>query len=64
MGNTLRALRKKAGLTQAEAAKKMGLGVSTIAMWETGRRKPRIPLFSVIVKVYGCEIADLFSESE
>ena len=62
MGNNLKMLRERAGLTQAEAAKKLGLGVSTIAMWETGRRNPRVPLFAKIAEVYGCEIADIFAE--
>ena len=33
-------LRKKMGLTQAQFAKKFGVSTSTVAMWETGQRKP------------------------
>ncbi|MEG1782918.1 MAG: XRE family transcriptional regulator [Oscillospiraceae bacterium] len=33
-------LRKKMSLTQAQFAKKFGVSTSTVAMWETGQRKP------------------------
>lgn len=33
-------LRKRKGLTQAQLAKMIGYSTSTVAMWETGRRKP------------------------
>lgn len=33
-------LRNKKGLTQLQLAKMIGVSTSTVAMWETGRRKP------------------------
>ena len=33
-------LRKKKGLTQMQLAKLIGVSTSTVAMWETGQRKP------------------------
>lgn len=36
----LAALRKRRGLTQLQLAKMIGVSTSTVAMWETGRRKP------------------------
>lgn len=36
----LAVLRKKKGLTQMQLAKLIGVSTSTVAMWETGRRKP------------------------
>ena len=36
----LAVLRKNKGLTQMQLAKLIGVSTSTVAMWETGRRKP------------------------
>ena len=36
----LKALRERAGLSQAALAKKVGVGQSTVGMWESGRNKP------------------------
>ena len=36
----LAVLRKKKGLTQMQLAKLIGVSTSTVAMWETGQRKP------------------------
>jgi DNA-binding transcriptional regulator YiaG len=37
-GNTLRKLRAAAKLTQAEAAERLAVHVTTISNWESGRR--------------------------
>lgn len=39
-GNKLKALRLKAGLTQAQLADKLNISSSTIGMYEQGRREP------------------------
>ena len=39
--NRLRALRKKAGLTQEELAHRVGVSLMTIRRWEYGERQPR-----------------------
>lgn len=41
----LKQLRKENGLTQAELAKALGVSASTVALWETGRRKPQFEMF-------------------
>lgn len=38
--DTLRALRKAQGLTQAQFARQFSVATGTIAMWETGKREP------------------------
>ncbi|MBI5947201.1 MAG: helix-turn-helix domain-containing protein [Chloroflexi bacterium] len=38
----LKEARERAGLTQAELARAIGLSAATIASWETGRRRPRL----------------------
>ena len=40
MGNKLKHLRLKAGLTQAQLARKLGISASTVGMYEQGRREP------------------------
>ena len=37
----IRAARKEVGLTQAELAEKLGVGLRTVEAWETGKRQPR-----------------------
>ncbi len=49
-------LRKSAGLTQKSAAEQLGVGQSTISMWESGASKPRIEMLKKISIVYGCDI--------
>ena len=60
MGRLLRQCRERAGLTQQVAADRIGVGQSTIAMWETGESLPRTGLLKKIAEVYGCEVADFF----
>ena len=43
VGIQIAALRKRAGLTQAELARHMHVSPSTIGMYEQGRRLPAIP---------------------
>ena len=40
----LRALRVERGITQPEAAARIGVQLSTYARWEQGRAVPRAPL--------------------
>ena len=40
-GQRLARIRKKKGLTQAQLARLIGVGTSTVTMWEIGERIPR-----------------------
>ena len=51
----IKQLRKQKGLTQKEMAEAVGVGVSTIAMWESGKRTPSFKLLN--------ELSDLFDKS-
>jgi len=42
-------LRKRAGLTQREISIAMDVTVTTVSQWETGARRPRLYLFSVVL---------------
>jgi len=54
-GNRLRQLRKEKGLTQAELAKLLSIGESTISFYESGKRQPD---YETLIR-----IADLFNVS-
>lgn len=45
--------RQAVGLTQKEAAKKIGVSVFTLANYEKGISYPDIPILKMIEKVYG-----------
>lgn len=53
MGITLKAARVNAGLTQAQAAKKIGVEANTISRWELGTSFPQGRYIDKICEVYG-----------
>lgn len=50
---TLKMAREIRGLTQAEAAKLIGVSVDTLGNYERGRSYPDVPVLRKIEKVYG-----------
>ena len=54
----LQSLRKTAGLTQSEAAKKIGVSFMTIRRWENGEISPRIKEMQKLCKVLNCSEDD------
>lgn len=59
MAITLKAARVNAGLTQAEAAERIGVSKEVIGNWERGKTFPKIPNIKKIEEVYGMTYADL-----
>lgn len=57
---TLAAARVNAGMTQEEAARKMGVTKSTIISWEKNRIAPRIPEMERLAAVYGIPQDNIF----
>ena len=51
----IKQLRKQKGITQKEMAEAVGVGVSTVAMWESGKRTPSFKLLN--------DLSDLFDKS-
>lgn len=49
---TLKAIRINKGLSQEEAAKKLGVSRDTLSNWERGETYPNIPQLKNIEKVY------------
>ncbi len=51
--------RKKAGLSQREAADKLGVSDVAVCHWETGKHQPKAKLLIEIAKLYNCSVDDL-----
>lgn len=51
--------RKKAGLSQAEAASRLGVSGVAVCHWETGKHHPRGKLLLDVARVYGCTVDEL-----
>lgn len=52
--------RKARGLTQAELAEQMGVGRTTITMWEISEHLPSAAQLPRLARVLGCTIDELF----
>lgn len=61
---TLQYYRKKIGLTQEEMAKKLGIGRSTMGMYESGRREPNFDMLFRMARVLDVLVSDLLGDVE
>ena len=55
--------RKKAGLTQAVVAEKLGITAASVCQWETDKNLPRAEKLPEIATLYGCTVNDLLSDN-
>lgn len=62
-GARLKALRKKAGLTQSQLAEKIGVSLLTLFRWEKGERQPRVDEIKALAKALGVPENDLLNNS-
>ena len=53
--------REAAGLRQIDAAKALGVGQTTISVWETGEGLPRADLLPKIASLYNCTVDELLN---
>lgn len=58
----IRNLRLKAGLTQAELAKKLDVDQTAVSRWESGETTPLRKMHKKLAKVLGCKVDDLFKK--
>ena len=56
--------RESRGLTQNQIGKVLKVNRSTVAMWESGKSKPRADLIPKLAAVLGCSIEELFAGAE
>lgn len=52
----IKTLRSRAGMTQGDLAKAIGVTSAAVSAWETGRASPQMDRFIAICKVAGYEI--------
>ena len=56
--------RKKAGLTQMEVAKAIGVSDAAVCQWEKGETMPTASRLIQIAKLYKCTVDKLLKEDE
>jgi transcriptional regulator with XRE-family HTH domain len=62
-GARIAALRKAAGLSQAELAHTLGVPQSTVAYWETSAKPPRSDVLPQMAKALGVRVEDLIGSA-
>ena len=60
-GATIKRLREKQNLTQAQLAKKLTVSDKTVSKWETGKGFPDISLIEPLAQVLGVSVLELLS---
>ena len=60
-GATIKMLREKRNMTQAELAEKIGVSSKTISKWETAKGLPDISLLQPLAKVLGVSVIELMN---
>ena len=58
----LATLRKKAGLTQADVAKELGITDSAVNQWEKKKTFPKTEVLPKLAKLYSCTVDELLKE--
>lgn len=61
MDFALRSLRALSGLSQQDVANALGIGQTTVSMWETAVSCPKAAMLPEIAQLYGCSVADLYN---
>lgn len=56
--------REKAGMTQNEVAKALGVNQSAVSFWESGRNQPRAKQMVKLAKLYGVTVDELLREED
>ena len=60
----LKKSRKRKGLSQKALSEKLGVALSTVAMWETGSRQPDYQMLNRIADFFGISFDDLLEDKE
>ena len=62
--NTLKHLRKQAGLKQYYVAYKFGVSQQAVAKWEASKSKPTQKHLDKLAKLYGCSAEDIMERED
>ena len=60
----LKQLRKEKGMTQLDLAQALGVSGGTVAMWETGKRKPQFETLAKLCDLFDTNSSFLMGSSE
>ena len=60
----LKQLRKEKGMTQIELATALGISSGTVAMWETGKRKPSFEMMERLTDVFDKRLGYILGTSD
>ena len=63
-GATIKSLRERKNMTQAELAEKLGVSSKTISKWETAKGLPDITLLEPLAQTLGISVIELFSGNQ
>ncbi len=64
MGRRIRRARELVGLTQEEAARRLGITREYLSMIETGKRRPPLSLLSKMAELFGCPVSWFYEQQE
>lgn len=59
---TFKEARVRAGLTQREAAEKLGITNAAISMWESGKNSPRFKRIKELAALYGVPVSEIMGD--
>lgn len=59
LSHNIKYLRKSKGFTYRDIGSRLNVAHSTIAQWETGKRKPKIDILMRFCAIFGVTIEDL-----
>ena len=63
-GEVIKAARKKAGMTQAQLAEKLGISYVGVSQWENDLRNPKLDTLQRIASALGVPVQALISDWE
>lgn len=55
-------LRNRAGITQAELARRAGVQEAMVSRWERGKHVPSADAVGVLASALGCDVGELYAE--
>lgn len=64
LGDRLKELRSSRHLTQREVAERLGIGVSTLGMYEAGKREPDLDTLKALAQFYNVTVDYLLGNED
>lgn len=64
LGENIKRLRQKAGLTQQQLASKLFISRQTISKWETGLAFPQVTILKELTEILKCSYEELLDVEE